>query len=203
MIDHKHKCIFIHIPRCGGTSIEVDLVGKNWWDIEKTTKHLIASTAKKIYREYWDDYFKFSIIRNPWARMVSMMTRFPRFYGISLASTMFENVGRYIEKYPNIEIDPRSKSRHDKFETHHTDSVYLNILNEKLDFIGKLENIQEDYSYICNKIGVPVHELLNDPKHSRGSKHKHYTEYYDDETREQVAKIYAKDIEYFGYKFGE
>ena len=198
MINHKHKCIFIHIPRCGGTSIETALCEQDWHFIDKPTKHLIGSTAKTIYEPYWDDYFKFSFVRNPWDRMVSL-SKFTYFYGVKIQNGKI-NFGNYFNKFYPLEIDKRSKSHLGIFKSI-KNAIYLNTLNVDLDFIGRFESLQEDFNTVCDKIGISCQRLPHIEKARR--KHKHYTEYYDDETREIVAQKYARDIEYFGYEFGE
>ena len=200
MISHKYKCIFIHIPRCGGTSIEMALCGQDWHTVDKTTKHLIGSTAKKIYEPYWDNYFKFSFVRNPWARTASLQ-KFSHFYGVSIQKGKV-NFGKYFDKFYPLEIDRRSKSHKDSFKPIEN-AIYLNTLNVKLDFIGRFENLQQDFNTVCDQLGIPHQQLPHSEKSFKKNYNKHYTEYYDDETREIVAEKYARDIEYFGYKFGE
>jgi hypothetical protein len=106
MINHKFKCIFIHIPCAGGTSIENWICGKDYWNIDNKEKHLLSCQAKEMYAEYWDEYFKFSIVRNPYRRTVSML-KDPSFFGVTIdeGNLDFTNRMKHLQKnkiYPTI-----------------------------------------------------------------------------------------------------
>ena len=85
MISHKYKCIFIHIPKCGGSSIEHCLINKPYditetnykrcygWDDKNKIwmQHATVEEIKNLYIDKFYEYFRFVITRNPWARSIS------------------------------------------------------------------------------------------------------------------------------------
>lgn len=69
---------------------------------------------------------------------------------------------------------------------------------QAVNFIGRFENFEEDLRAVLNKIGLdPSIEI---PK-LNATKHRHYRGYYSDETRLLVERMYAKDIQTFGYSY--
>lgn len=194
MIDHKNKCIFIHLAKTGGTSIEKCLVQKDWWHVNRKTKHLSAKSASIIYKDYWNEYYKFSFVRNPW----SLMPSWYRFRRVK------ENQGMDFKSFL-LYYDFSSKTAAGEKSWLPDTLSQFELLIENgqplVDFVGKFENLQENFNTVCDKIKVPHQKLLH--VHKTNKKSKHYTEYYNEETKQIVAEKYAKDIEYFGYEFGE
>jgi len=178
------NCVFIHIPKTAGLSIRKGV-------FEELPKDRFFG---KIPDQYLD-YFKFAFVRNPFDRLVSCW-RYTCFERSRKNLSFLEFLKIAIDD--NIPYDRqrpwRCFIRHHAIPmTHPFNCLYL------ADFVGKFETLQEDFNIICAKIGIPQQQL----PHKNKSKHNHYTEYYDDETKQIVAKKYAKDIEMFGYKFGE
>jgi hypothetical protein len=66
-----------------------------------------------------------------------------------------------------------------------------------LDFVGKMENLDEDFKYVCRTVGLPLIELKQD----NVTNHLPYPKFYSDHTRELVESTFAEDIEFFGYSF--
>ena len=183
------QSVFIHIPKTGGLSIR-----RGAFDIEPSgaTGPFFGSINPKF-----DHYFKFTFVRNPFDRLLSAWrdicfrrtqwrkskVSFLEFLRVATDSSLPFKGGRTMQEVIRHHTLPQTHSFH---------CFHLT------DFIGRFENLQQDFNTVCDKMGIPQNVL----PHKNKSKHEHYAEYYDDETREIVAENYAQDIEHFGYQFG-
>jgi hypothetical protein len=193
MISHKHKFIFIEVPKTGTTTVchVLKTHFRGLQPLVYPNKHFPLGQYKKMFPKETQTYFKFSFVRNPWSRVVSL---FHRNEGVQMRDKM-----TFIEFVNWIELATDTSVKCNKFPKKNMLDFFKINNKVNMDFIGKFENLQEDFNTICDKIGIPRQKL----PHRNKSKHQHYTEYYDDETKQIVAEKYAKDIEYFGYEFGE
>ena len=203
MISHKYKYIFIHIPKCAGSSIERMLLCHEHVTCDWDHKFPLKTLSNKDKHEYkldinsqhhvsldsfpiktQQDYFCFTVVRNPWSKIVS--------------SWLYH---KKIKKYPHdLKQFITSKSigyKMDQVAPYHLD-LQSSYINNNMDVVCRFETIAHDFKQVQKKLNINTH-LPHDNKTNQ----KHYSEYYDDETKQIVAERYAKDIELFGYKFGE
>lgn len=203
IISHKHKFIYFKAKKVAGTSTEIllsdlvddsDIVTKIIKGDYSTHKprnykgfhnHSSPKYIKNQIGEYkFSCYYKFINVRNPFDRMVSFY--WWRISG-SVAKKSFKdfvlssNINDLTPFYDWIFIDNKCI----------------------IDSFIRYENLEEDTKRIFGKWFDVNSIVYPRAKTSQRKEKKHYTEYYDDETKQIVSKKYAKDIEYFGYKFGE
>jgi hypothetical protein len=207
MISHKYRCIFIHIPRTGGSSLE-DLI----WPEPRTEQelwmgfvspyanryqtgglqHLSARNVRQVVgRDVFESYFKFSFVRNPWERAVSQYSYLARRADLRrlLGKPGGITFDDYLEKIAHI----RHVQWEPQMEFLHDDNGDLIV-----DFIGRFENLENDAQVVLTRIGLPSRQL----PHKQASAHGAYPGYYDSRARDRVHALYANDIQKLGYEFG-
>ena len=106
VVIHKKKCIFVHIPKCAGTSMEQFLKDYGNNNIEyfgvfnnRSLHHLTAyELLMSLRKKKFEKYYRFSIVRNPYDRLLSEYYWNP-IYGIGYKNGGSKKVFlEYIEK---------------------------------------------------------------------------------------------------------
>jgi len=161
-INHEKKLIFIHIPKNAGTSI-IKAMGVENFYIDKTIEEY-----KEQYKNYWNDYTKFTSIRDPIDRFISAY-KFARMK----ESGWFSATGEEgLEKHDHYDLcnsmdineytsyiykNPKKFNRWIIPQTFH-------ILNKddeiEINYYVRYENLLED----LKKIGIDGIEKLNSSK---------------------------------------
>lgn len=200
MISHKHKFIFIHIPKTAGTSLELSIEDSSCvykrgeWDVKSTgfnlpTNHFSLnqiSRSGKLSPTELSSFFKFSFVRNPWDKVISEC-----FCG--QIQLVFKNCKTIKEKIKTVcELSSTGYAGHFVKQID-----FIQDKNYKIDFLGRFENLENDYSSLCAKLNINKKKL----PHKHKSNRKNYKEYFDQETIDLVASTYREDIELFNYSY--
>ena len=206
LVSEQYETTFVHIPKTGGTSLASALLSQgeafnrlperierhqNY--VKNPSEWTIKHSRMHELDEKYQNFFCFAFVRNPWDLMVSCFSWWTQNTKLQTR----KEYGRDIkEKGFKAFIKSNSSCLNECYHDNQGQSYWL---NDNIDFIGRYENLQQDFNTVCDKIWIQRQTL----PHINKTNHKHYSEYYDDESREIVAKNYARDIERFGYKFGE
>ena len=210
MISYEKRCIFIHIPKCGGTSIENALwprpedrsEGNLWWGFVSKyhnkyqtggLQHLLAwQVRQEVGAETFEAFYKFCFVRNPWDRLASQFAYMQErpdlmdFIGMS-PDTEFKAYLGLIRKKEHVQWMPQHC-----FLLDHDGEMLV-------DRIGRLENFQTDANDILDQLGLAGSLQLGHHNRSKRLPTGHY--FADAEAVEMVADIYAEDIKLLGYQY--
>jgi hypothetical protein len=145
----------------------------------------------KLPEEIYNSLFKFAFVRNPWDWRVSLyfyIQRRPRhkFYNITSCMSFSDFVEWDVLRKPPRQVD----------------FICDGDANIIIDYVGKFENVNDDFEIIRNKLSIPnLKTMLPQINVSTNREFRDYRKYYNNETKNLIAEYFRDDIERFGYKF--
>lgn len=221
IINNSFKFIFVHVPKAAGTSLTTALQSyTNYCDLEiggtqfgeqiqpayrkrfGLSKH---STAAEIHHivgaVMWSQSFSFAFVRNPFTRCLSTYHFLRKWEGLN---PEFANKIRNFTSFDDYvlsDIWQESNGPDEIFRPQihwlRTKATSVDLL---VDFVGHIENIEEDFTHIINVIGISKekqHKMLL-PKLNRSE----LSSLGDINNKTVIKKIinkYKIDFETFGY----
>lgn len=205
ILSTKPPFLFIHIPKTAGTSIEEALFDYQDFNYLNEPHPIVAQYRTYLTSELYDSLFKFSFVRNPWALQVSTY----KYYVVNndIDMTFDEYIKWKFMGYPK-DYEDRVRNPEDSqllvaYHMNRLPQTYF-LMDEygeiQMDYIGSLENIDEDFKELCNHLKLSDDVYL---PHSNKSDYgrKTFMDYYTDETINIVRDRFSMDIKIYGYEY--
>lgn len=189
----RHRALFIHVPKAAGRSVVRGL-----FDV-KSVEHAPADWYQQLDPVKFEDYFKFTFVRNPWDRAVSAYTYLSA--GGSAASREDQYWAKFINGFSSFDdfvCNWMSDENIVRYALFTPQVVFLKDIfgRVNMDFIGRFENLEEDFNTIAAQLKVTA-----SLPHLNQSRARAYQSFYTDKSRAIVEQLYAADIAQFGYGF--
>lgn len=217
-ISHKSKYGFFRIPKCANSTIVKNLVyydpNLDYYDVDDSNEKPVSEQFKKkfdntslrtlLMLRFPKDYYLFTFVRNPYSRVLSAyldkivnrtneksydpVRKFIR--NVSKNNELnFEGFIEYLENkglYQNPHWLPQTSM--------------LPVKKEKLNFIGKVENINNDLPKLIDNIfGANTFKEEKQKNSGRTGAVNLIEKYYTKELAKRVYNLYRKDFEAFNY----
>lgn len=206
IVSHRHRFIFVAVPKTGTHSVrqalrahmgpddmeQARLFVEKQFPIEELAAlkhgHLSFEQVRPFLgEETFASYLKFAFVRNPFDRFISYCS-----FATSQQGT-FESDPKGVMRHFALRAPP---CNHIIFRPQHR---FLTGPDGELqtDFLGRVETMQASYDTVATHLGIESSPL----DHANQSRRGDYRDYYDQELIDAVARIYARDLELFGYDF--
>lgn len=219
-VNFEKQCIFIAIPKTGTTSVRtqikqpgIPLIKNPHLDIVQIRDSLYVFFLKQALggnkdfpsdsvpsdrdirlkaNQVFDKFFKFSAVRNPWARAVSL---YQRREGVKISEKMsFEN---FLKDHLNASDTCRQPTLHKNQIDWLVDESGILLM----DYVYKLEDFSQAVNDIYELTGGRLNLAAQDNNRNPASKSRSYRDMYTDEARKLIAKRFEKDIDHFKFVF--
>lgn len=155
--------------------------------------HPPAEQIKSYDERAWDNYFKFSVVRNPWDHAVSLY-----YWKLKEKSILNISFKEFLLRLADTNRPDPERLRPPKPVT---SGWELFSIDNRIaaDYIARFELLDQEMELLSQKIGIPI-KLNVSAKNSVRDKKKSLKAHYDSEAVSLVEKIYEREIDAFGYQ---
>lgn len=202
MIDLKTKILFVHIPKCAGTFIEYNLTPDIDWH-QRGEKHFSLQNCISVYGEgIVLDCFRFSVIRNPFSRLLSFYLYHKRLktelfslsvvarYAKAFKQDYYVNFTDFIFNIKHYYSTLETWAKNDITPCH---DLLISHQGIGVDMVLKQEFLSEELGKLERQTGIVFH---NQRINSAPNKYK-IQDYYQQEEIDFVLKFYKVDFYHY------